>query len=131
MALVLSAQTAQGANTVRFVLTGAASGDSLTVGLNGDSGAGAQLPASWIGTVGDGQGVPAAATLTANTRITIAAASGTTGNIGGTGSAVVSVSKGGSPWRATFTLVGTPTGAAAVYEVFVEYLQSVASGGAV
>lgn len=143
MALVPSAMTALGANVARCVLTGAADTEACTIGLSGDAGATIQLPASFVGNsvalagagtvnVGDGQGLISGANLQTNTRIT--AIPTTVGGtlIGAGGNSNVTFSKNStSPWRITCTLNGTPTGGAAVFEVYIEEFQSVGSGGSI
>lgn len=140
MALVISAVTALGANKVRMLLTGTANAQTATLGLFGDGTASANLPASWVGNsiaqgstvdVGDGQGQISLANLIANTRITAVPVSGT--KIGAvTGNSNLVATKGGAaPWQITFAQNGTQAGGSSVFEVYVEFLQSVVSGGSI
>lgn len=107
-----------GVNIANFTLTAASdSTTATTVGLSGDTGADAQLPATWVGGAGDGAGVPSGTQLSQRVMVTLEQTSSQTTEL--------AITKGGTPWRITFT----PTsGAVGSWNAWVDYKHSVGAG---
>lgn len=108
----VQATTTQGLPPEVVILTGrtfAALADAAIIGLNGDSGAdtGAQLPATFPGTAGDGQGVPTAAQMFSRVDVTVVDTTDPTSGAGNGATSFFVTVGNSAPWRVTITLGGS------------------------